>query len=60
MTIKEKPKLTPEEAKMIATMQLQLIRGLDIAKKYLSEEEVAYTIKRSFDKEEVRLISQFL
>lgn len=58
--LSQKPKLTEAEQKFIKRIQDDLIIMMRYASKHLSEEEVAYILKQSFDQERVRLIVNFL
>lgn len=60
MTIKEKPKLSPDEVALIKDTQDYLVEEFTEAKSVLCEEEVAMVLKRSFTKEEIKLITHFL
>lgn len=52
--------LTPDEIAFIGGLQNKLIQGMKIAGKYLSEEEIAYCIKQSFDRDSLKLVIENL
>ena len=60
MTFAQKPTLTKEERDLIRKTQEQLEVGLRIAGDILAEQEIALVMKRSFDNDRIRLITNFL
>ena len=60
MTFAQKPTLTKEERDLIRKTQEQLEKGLRISGDILSEEEIALVMRRSFDNDRIRLITNFL
>lgn len=58
--IRHKKMLTPDEIAFIGGLQNKLIQGMKIAGKYLSEEEIAYCIKQSFDRDSLKLVIENL
>ena len=60
MTLAEQPTLTKEERDLIRKTQEQLEVGLRIAGDILAEQEIALVMKRSFDNDRIRLITNFL